>query len=50
MPLTKKQNKQTANKKTVIVTKTKVAVEDTLFPEKAKQVNKLLAKAKLLPS
>ncbi len=34
---------------TVVVTKTSVPAEDTLFPEKVKKANDLLAKTKLLP-
>jgi len=54
MPEAKKHTSKKSSKvkpsKTVIVTKSKVPVKNTLFPKKQKKVNDLLSKSSLLPS
>ena len=46
---TKKKNKSKSSK-TVIVTKSKEPIKNTLFGKKLKKVNDLLSKSTLLPS
>jgi len=44
----KKSSKRLMKQKAVIVYKTEFPAEETLFPEKLKRMNELLAKAKMM--
>jgi len=44
----KKSSKRLMKQKTVIVYKTEFPPEETLFPEKLKKVNEILARTKML--